>query len=257
VSHCVLKETINVRHMLRLYKKDRLYNTSDRYGDDVMSLVAMEGHVSVMEILHHAGAGISNTNARGRTPLMEAALWGRDDAVKFLPEKGADPHLKDHKDRTALNLAQDTDQNRRERDARSRIYCDSQDLRQARIRICARLKNLTNAISLVQDAGQDLSTFSSGHFQQAGLDLAWYDHTISYELNYDTRTVGILSYSRHLPMTSAMSGSNHYLPHPQTLDNRIWTFKMRDLCAAISLSLQPHPKDRLFDGSFNACHAEK
>jgi hypothetical protein len=54
-----------------------------------------------------------------------------------------------------------------------------------------------------------------------------------------------------------MSGSNHHLPHPQTLDNRIWTFKVRDLCAAIGFGLHSDPRDPLFDGSFKACHAEK
>ena len=147
VSHCILKETSIVRYMLQQYEGDRLFNDRDRYGDDVMSLVAMEGHVCIMELLHDAGAGISNVNARGRKPHMEASLWGRDDAVKFLLEKGADPQLKDHKDRTALDLAQDTDRNRREREARSRMYRDSQDLRYARIRICARLERLLSAIS--------------------------------------------------------------------------------------------------------------
>ena len=35
-----------------------------------------------MELLHKAGAGVSNVNARCRTPLMEAALWGRDYSVR-------------------------------------------------------------------------------------------------------------------------------------------------------------------------------
>jgi Ankyrin repeats (3 copies) len=257
VSHCVLKETAKVRHMLHQYKKDRLHNDRDRYGNDVMSLVAMEGHVCIMELLHDEGTGISNVNARGRTPLMEAALWGRDDAVKFLLEKGADSQLKDHKYRTALDLAQDTDQNKREREARSRMYRDSQDLRYARIRICARLERLTSAISLMQRPVQNLATFFSGHFQQAGLDLAWYDRTISYGLDYDTRTVGLLSCNPHVPVISAMSGSNHHLPHPQTLDNRTWTLKVRDLCAVIGFGLHSHPRDHLFVGSYNACHAEK
>jgi ankyrin repeat protein len=113
VLHCLKKETSNVRHMLQRYEEERLFNDRDWYGDDVMSLVAMEGHVCIMELLHDAGAGVSNVNARDRTPLMKAALWGRDDAVKFLLEKDADPRLKDHKDRTALDLARDTDQNRK------------------------------------------------------------------------------------------------------------------------------------------------
>lgn len=257
VSHCLLKETALVRHMLHQYEKDKLYSDRDEYGSDVMSLVAMEGHVCIMELLHEAGAGVSNTDVRGRKPLMEAALWGREDAVKFLLEKGADPGLKDHKSRTALNLTEDTDSNRREREARSCMYRDSQDSRHARIRICAQLAALTGTISLTQEAVLGHTTFSTGHFQQFGLDLAWYNRAISYELDFATRTVGILSYSRYLPVVFAMSGANHYLPRPQTLDNRIWTFRVRDLCEAIGFQLHSNHRDPLFDGSFNACHAEK
>ena len=83
-----------------------------------------------------------------------------------------------------------------------------------------------------------LSPPFDGHFQRVGLDLVWYDRTVSYGLDYDTRTIGMLVYSRYLPTMSAMSGSNHYLPHPQTLDNRVWTFKVRDLCAVIGFDLQ-------------------
>ena len=56
--------------MLQQYKEDRLFEYQDRYGDDVMLLVAVEGHVCVMEVLHKAGAGVSNINARGRTLLI-------------------------------------------------------------------------------------------------------------------------------------------------------------------------------------------
>ena len=83
--------------MLCQYKKDGLYNDRNQYGDDIMSMVAMEGHVCAVELLYDAGATISNVNTRGRTRLMEAALWARDDAVKFLLAKGADFQTKDHK----------------------------------------------------------------------------------------------------------------------------------------------------------------
>lgn len=108
VSHCLLKQTSRVEHMLQRYE-DQFFKDRDQYGNDIMTLVAIEGHVCIMQLLYNAGAGILNVNARGRTPLMEAALWGRDDAVKFLVGKGADPHLKDHKNRTVLDLARETD----------------------------------------------------------------------------------------------------------------------------------------------------
>ncbi|KAK5202897.1 hypothetical protein LTR41_011366 [Exophiala xenobiotica] len=219
ISHCLLKETSQVRYMLQQYKEDRLFDNRDQYGDDVMSSVAMEGHVCVMELLHKAGAGVANINNRGRTPLMESALWGREQAVKFLLEKAANPLLMDHKGRTALDLAQDTDSNSRERQVRGPMYIDSQELRSARVRICARLENLTRAIAPSQPVSPDFANLFNGHFRQIGLDLAWYDRVIPYDLDYATRTIGILSYTGHTVAVAAMSGANHYQPRPQILDN--------------------------------------
>ena len=59
--------------------------------------------------------------------VIHPRLWGRDDAVKFLLEKGAEPWM--IKGRTALDLAQDSGQNRAERGARSCTYRETQDLR--------------------------------------------------------------------------------------------------------------------------------
>ncbi len=257
ISHCLLKETARVRHMLQEYKEDKLFDHRDRYGDDVMSLVAMEGHVCVMELLHNAGAGVSNVSNRGRTPLMEAALWGREHAVKFLLEKMADPLLRDHKGRTALDLAQDADANRSERGVRGPMYTDSKDLMSARVRIFARLENLTRATAPLQADSPHFASLFNGHFRQTGLDLAWYDRVIPYDLDYLTRTIGILSYNGHTMAVTAMSGANHYQPHPQILDNGNWTLKVRDICVAIGFDLRPDHRDRLFQGSFNAYHAEK
>lgn len=257
VSHCILGETGQIKHMLQLYREDRLFDKRDRYGDDIMSLVAMEGHVCAMELLHEAGAGVSNVNARGRTPLMEAALWGRDDAVKFLLGKGADPWQKDCKDRTALDLAQDTNSNRNERVATSPLYIESKDLQYARIRTCARLEKLRTGPLQPHENSPNWAALSNGHFRRVGRNLAWYNRAVSYDLDFDTRTVGILSYDAHTLAIAAMSGTNHYRPHPQTLDNRSWTYKVRNLCVAMGFVLRPDHRDRLFAGSFHACHAEK
>lgn len=67
----------------------------------------------------------------------------------------------------------------------------------------------------------------------------------------------MLSYNGHTVAVAAMSGANHCQPHPQILDNRDWVLKVRDICAVIGFDLRPDHKYRLFEGSFNACHAEK
>ncbi|RVX75973.1 hypothetical protein B0A52_00330 [Exophiala mesophila] len=258
ISHCLCKKTLEVRRMLRQYKTDKLSENRDQYGDDVVSLVAAEGHVCVLELLHEAGAGVANINNRGRTPLMEAILWGREQAVKFLLEKGADPLSKDHRGRTALDLGQDTDANRREREKRSDLYTDTQDLRLARVRICARLENLTRSTFPPQGRSPNSAHLFDGHFRQIGHYLTWFNRAIEYNLDYDSRTVGILSYDGHTVSVAAMSGANHYQPGPQTLDNETWTEKVRDICEVIGYPLTPDRRDGgKLQGFYMACHAEK
>ncbi|KAK4042022.1 hypothetical protein C8A01DRAFT_33908 [Parachaetomium inaequale] len=65
----------------------------------------IEGHNKMIEFLHEKGGDLNNADRRGRTPLMEATLWGRLKVVDFLLEHGADPCAKDRKGRGAYFYA--------------------------------------------------------------------------------------------------------------------------------------------------------
>jgi len=49
----------------------------DGYGDTVLSMVAAERHPRMVTSFLYHGAQINSNKDKGRTPLMEAALWSR------------------------------------------------------------------------------------------------------------------------------------------------------------------------------------
>jgi len=61
--------------------------------------------VSCLRALLDAGADPNAQNEQGTTPLMNAAWFGCGDSVRELLRRGADPLLRDHKGKSAKDLA--------------------------------------------------------------------------------------------------------------------------------------------------------
>ena len=66
---------------------------------------ATEGHVNVMNLLLEEYAYIDAASPNGTTPLMMAAQYGTESAVKLLLEAGADPMLKNDQGLSAMDFA--------------------------------------------------------------------------------------------------------------------------------------------------------
>jgi len=60
----------------------------NRAGDKILSVTAMDGHGKVVEFLLEEGDKVDTVNAKGRTPLMEAALSDRSAVVQRLVSAG-------------------------------------------------------------------------------------------------------------------------------------------------------------------------
>lgn len=66
---------------------------------------ATGGHIAVMRLLLDNHAYIDAASPNGSTPLMMAARYGTNDAVKLLIDAGADPTLKNTQGMTAIDFA--------------------------------------------------------------------------------------------------------------------------------------------------------
>lgn len=103
-AYCTTNNLDGVELLLKQYRDDPFIRWKNREGVNCIALAAMDGHDKMIQFLHEKGGDINNANSRGRTPLMEAALWWWLEVVKFLLEHGADPRAKDFKGHDAYFL---------------------------------------------------------------------------------------------------------------------------------------------------------
>lgn len=82
-------------------------------------MASREKSSAMVSLLLDHSSNVNAVNHEGRSALMEAALWGRFDNAKLLVDQGADKSLRDNKKRRAVDLAQPTRKNQRERHLRA------------------------------------------------------------------------------------------------------------------------------------------
>jgi hypothetical protein len=83
--------------------------TTDKRGCSALHWAVAQpddtGQAACVRVLLDAGADINARDEGGTTPLMNAAWFGGMNAVRELLQRGADPQLRDDKDRNARDLA--------------------------------------------------------------------------------------------------------------------------------------------------------
>lgn len=77
----------------------------NREGWSALHYAATGPQPRVSALLLDRGAAIDSRAPNGNTPLMMAALYGKEETVKLLLARGADRNLKNRQDRTAADLA--------------------------------------------------------------------------------------------------------------------------------------------------------
>ncbi|MCJ1249108.1 hypothetical protein MMC30_006331 [Trapelia coarctata] len=240
-------------------QQTRLVSERNRAGDTVLSMTAMDGHEEVIKFLLDKGAKVDTVNAARRTPLMEAALWGRCAAVTRLLRAGASVSIKDRRGHTALDLAQDSHRNEKERASRSRVYSDDTDKRLQRRTIAALLGGSTSQSSKLSRPAIDnvayVRIWKSGVDQISTFRVL--TPTVEIPVENLTKTVAFLNRGSSFPIVRAKSGCGTRTSDPDYLDNCYWTDEVMRICKTIGYKLPPDDYDCGVPGRYKACHAEK
>lgn len=186
-----------------------------------------------------------------------AALWGRLKNVELLLDFRADVQLECVRNKItvlAVDFARDLQINTETRsscsdDGYSKDTLESADQRdQDRKKIVTLLESLS-----------DIHRYTMGSFEFTR-NMDQLTCTIEFELQNETKTIGVLYNSQPWSVVTAMSGGREQATHETNnrIPGEIWTDKALRLCEYIGYNLVPNiTRDRGRTGRYNACHAEK
>lgn len=215
----------------------------------------------MVKLLLDQGADINHQNRNGKSPLMEAALWGRIENVKHLLEHGANRCICDNNSSRAIELAEPSLQNDEERHRRSGgefpIYCEVPFMaNQARRVIFETLKepkDYNRRVAPEQDQTFQRHIFKKTDRQSIELIAPIAEFPIPTEWN----TIASLQRPSNYPSIAAMSGWSHG-ETKITISGENWTDEVRRIAWIVGHELPiDQRRDQGVQGHFFASHAEK
>ena len=179
-------------------------------GLTALLIAACEKYPAIVKLLLERGADPNFQTKEGRTPLMEAALWGRYENVEHLLEYGANKKLIDNGGLKAVDLATSSDRNEEERYSRSggehQIYKEiTYTANQARNMI----------VSVLEDEVGDLLAAAATEnsedqfFRKSLSRVTLFAPIAKYKVSHLERTIARLERGGTYSSVTAMSGWSH------------------------------------------------
>ena len=227
-------------------------------GKTALQFAACEKYPAIVKLLLERGADPNHQDKEGRTPLMEAALWGRYENVQHLLENGANKDLIDNDSLKAIDLATPSDRNEEERYRRSggkhQVYKEVTFIaNQSRRMIVFILED--DVVDQSPPAVNDVIE-NQLLFQKSPDRITLHAPVAEYEIPKPYKTIACLDRGGRYPSIAAMSGWSHGKT-TTLVSGKDWTSEVIRIADIIGHALMPDHKDNGTPGQFHACHAEK
>jgi hypothetical protein len=251
-----LNDSPNRNWLLRLQDED---------GQSLLGLAVPNGHSKVVEYLLEERSDVNVVDAKGRTPLMEAALWGFPGIVKMLLRAGSDKSLRDRRGMTAADLAEESERHDRERHERSLKYSEDPFIKKRDRTLIRALLEHQTATSLPKPL--HASDLIDAYFYKSSVagTISLVMPKRGMKTSTLKKTTAILLRGDAFPPVAAVSGwtgpisGDFRSPDAEfeTLNEGYWALESMQMAKNIGFSFKPHYFDKKnLEGSYNACHAE-
>jgi hypothetical protein len=247
ISCCCYRDIPSLESLFRQYPNDKFTGYVEDDGDYGALLAAIdEKGLETVRWLHDRGDSITRANHYGRTPLMEAALWGRLKTVRYLAQQKIDLGARDGNGMRAVDLVADIERNKKERRLRcGRWYREAPDADERRRQIEGLLKRLTPPTSSHPATATATSTSRSqgsaffNRKDDGTIEVYRPQVLLQPPSGRDgqpqiQKAFATLNRGPDYPPINAMSGYSHS-GRPNVLDNDVWTNKAELLRECLGL----------------------
>ncbi|KAF3072817.1 hypothetical protein CFAM422_004684 [Trichoderma lentiforme] len=233
----------------------------DKTGSTTLIRAAAKKNDEMVSLLLQKGADVDAANNDGRTALMEAALWGRLRNAKALLESNASKSAKDRHGRSAMDLAQPTRRNEKERYSRSRFAAaDSVLERESDRRYIALLLGDSNTEKRhaytrpLSESERNNYFFKKSESERV---ITFHGPIQSYSVSRIEKTAAVLDRGDQFARISATSGWGVDSLPPNDKDMPSWTEQVYYIASIIGHRFEETSRYQGKPGQYYACHSEK
>ncbi|OJJ71085.1 hypothetical protein ASPBRDRAFT_55733 [Aspergillus brasiliensis CBS 101740] len=247
IGDCIAGNTGALRIYLETSSEAQLF-VRGRFpfnGETTLICAASRHTPEMLSLLIEYGADVDAVDIRGRSALMEAALFGQVENIKVLLKCGADTKIRDVNTRQAVCFAQDHQEVREERydrtDVRIRLLCrETQDLDTT--------FGKPPTLSLSRSCRSTSSSMGNSVI---------HDPIEEHPITRSEKTVARLERGGGFPSVITTSVWSQDPVQFLTVESRQWTDYVFYIAETVGHHLPSHLNDQGKQGQYNACHAEK